>query len=156
MTLNRSAIIAVALAGLVAPSATAQSDTPSGRWAFETDPVTPDCILKGEMQIWPTNADGQYACSFIANQVCTSSPPLDIHVQQSCTAQLTGAQVNIESRVVRTVSVSPEDQRDRVDALYAPDNFFVSLSEGGEEMTGMFHSVSRAFVRFIRLEDLTS
>lgn len=149
----RSALVVAAAAGL---SCAAQADSPAGRWAFKTDTVTENCLLKGEMHIWPEGAEDEFSCSFIANQVCDSTPPLDIKVEQSCTATLTGSQLNIESAIVRTVSVSPEDQRPRVDALYAPDHFFVSINEAGDEMTGMFHSVSRAFVRFTRQLDLTS
>lgn len=108
------------------------------------------------MQVRPTSVEGRYSCTFVANQICEGDPPLDIKVEQSCTATLSGSQVNIESQIKRTVSVSPEYQRERVDALYAPDHFFVSLNAAGDEMTGMFHSVSRAFVRFTRLQDLTS
>jgi len=156
VTTRTGALLALSLFATCAITGASAADTPAGRWAFETDPVNLNCLLKGEMQVRPTSVEGQYACTFIANQICEGDPPLDIKVEQSCTATLSGSQVNIESRIERTVSVSPENQRDRVDALYAPDHFFVSLNAAGDEMTGMFHSVSRAFVRFTRLQDLTS
>lgn len=141
---------------LASPMLPAAADTPAGRWAFETDQVNLNCVLKGEMQIWPTNTENKYTCRFIANQLCEGDTPLDIKVAQTCTATLSGDQVNIESAIDRTVSVSPKEMRARVDQLYAPDHFFVSLNASGDEMIGMFHSVSQAFVRFTRLQDLTS
>lgn len=154
--MRRACIPALVAALVTAMPGAAMAESPAGRWSFETDTVTDNCKLKGEMQIWPEAAVDEYSCRFIANQICASTPPLDIKVEQSCVATMTGSQLNIESTVERTVSVSPEDQRPRVDALYAPDNFFVSINEAGDEMTGMFHSVSRAFVRFKRQLDLTS
>ncbi len=154
---HTASVIALA-AYLSATHAQAQAspNSPAGRWAFKTDTVSENCILQGEMQIRPTSTPDRYTCRFIANQYCEGESPLDIEVEQTCSADLSGVQLNIESEIARVVSVSPEFERDRVEALYAPDHFFVSLDEAGDEMTGMFHSVSRAFVRFTRLPDLTS
>ena len=147
-------LFAALLSGLFSARATAES--PVGSWTFETAKISPNCTLSGDMRIWPGSGEGAFLCRFTSLQLCDGEPPLQIRVEQSCTASLRGAQLNIRSKIEKTLSVSPEDRRDDVDAFYAPDNFFVSMHAGGDEMTGMFRSVGQAFVRFIRREDLVS
>lgn len=155
----RGAITASLLAGacLAAPAAFARepAKTPEGEWSFETAKVNANCLLSGDISIWKAR-DG-YACRFVATQSCTGSPPIEIKVAQSCTAKQTGDRVEIVSKIDRTVSVKPTDLKDAVDASYAADNFSVRLNKAGDEMTGKFHSLSEAFVRFRRhTNDLVS
>ncbi len=145
-------IIALAI-GIASP---ALGDTAAGRWSFETAPVNENCVLTGEMSIQPTSTPGQFSCHFVSVQACTTIPPIEIEVLQTCTATQTGVQVNIESAVENIVRAEPEEFFPQIELTYAPDHFFVSLNTTGDEMTGMFHSLSNAFVRFTRLEDLTS
>ena len=143
------------LAGLIAGACIASpalADTnaaaPVGEWAFETARVNSNCVLSGDMSIWKAR-DG-LACRFVATQSCTGQPPITIKVAQTCTATQKGASIDIVSKIDRTVSVSPKEMKDQVDEFYAPDNFSVRLNKAGDEMTGMFHSLSEAAVRFWR------
>jgi hypothetical protein len=141
-------------------AAQALAETPTGRWQFETDPINRTCKLSGEMTVWPSkekNAKpGLFGCRFIAVQSCTGEPPIEIKVTQTCTAAQSGNQVSITSAIEKTVSVTPKEMLDTVLKSYAPDHFMVSLNAAGDQMNGMFHSLSRAAVRFRRLEDLSS
>ncbi len=134
----------------------AWAESPAGAWAFETDKVNLNCKLSGEMTIWQDKKAGLYACRFLAVQSCTGEPPIEIKVAQTCTATHSGNQVSITSKIDKTVSVKPRDMLETVEELYAPDHFMVSLNARGDEMTGMFHSLSQAYVRFRRREDLNS
>lgn len=158
MTAGHIASIAVLLAvTLSTPVALARepANTPVGEWSFETAKVNANCALSGDISIWKAR-DG-YACRFVATQSCTGSPPIEIKVAQSCTAKQSGDKVEIVSKIDRTVSVKPADLKDAVDQSYAADNFSVRLNKAGDEMTGKFHSLSEAFVRFRRhTNDLVS
>ena len=153
---------ALALAWLLAGASAAVAQTPSpspspeGSWTFETAPVNETCRLTGDMVI-DRNGQGGLSCRFVALQSCSGSPPIAIRVAQTCRARQSGARIEIESRILRTLSVSPVGLEEAVRRYYAPDNFSVSLNPAGTEMTGRFHSLSEAFVRFRRFSaDLVS
>lgn len=154
MTHHRLPALAGCIALLALSASPAVAQTPAGRWAFETAMVNANCKLSGEMTVWATRAKDSFGCRFIAVQACEGVPPLRFEVAQTCTAARTGADVVIESQIDRVVSASPEDFIDAVKAGYAPDNFSVTLNSSGNEMTGLFRSLSEAAVRFWRLEDL--
>jgi hypothetical protein len=145
-------VAAALLALALAPAAHAAS--PVGAWTFETAPVNQNCKLSGDMQIWKTRSG--LACRFTAVQACTGDPPIEIKVAQTCIATQAGQTVTITSKIDRTLSVKPQSLKDDVDAFYAPDNFAVTLNATGDEMTGLFRSLSEAFVRFSRRDELVS
>lgn len=150
MTL-RGGILAGLVAGacLASPAlAETKAATPVGEWAFETAKVNSNCALSGDMSIWKTR-DG-LSCRFVATQSCTGEPPMTIKVAQTCKATQKGAAIEIVSKIDRTVSVTPKDMKAQVDEFYAPDNFSVRINKAGDEMTGRFHSLSEAAVRFWR------
>jgi invasion protein IalB len=127
-----------------------------GAWTFETAPVNLNCKLSGTMTISQAGPAGGLTCRFVAVQGCTGDPPLRFEVEQACTAKQTGANVEIESRIVRVMKAEPADLLDAVKANYAPDDFKVAITRRGDEMLGDFHSLSTARVRFVRAVDLTS
>ncbi len=152
---HRSALAALAVALLAMPAlAESSAPSPTGRWAFETGVVNLDCKLNGEMTVWSTPQKNSFGCRFVAVQSCAGDPPLRFEVAQSCIATRKGAGLKITSKIDRVVSASPTGLLDAVKEGYAPDNFELTLNRTASEMTGMFHSLSEARVRFWRLEDL--
>jgi hypothetical protein len=131
-----------------APERPAANHTPVGRWKFETGMVNLNCKLSGEMQVLKAAQTGLYSCQFVAVQSCTGNPPLEFKVQQTCIATQTGKQVTITSKVQNILSVKPEAMFPTVKRGYAADNFEVTLNPDGSQMTGMFHSLNQASVRF--------
>jgi hypothetical protein len=144
-------------AAVAAP--TALADDAVGRWRFETGEVS-GCTLAGEMMIEPgpgaKPGSGALACRFEIVQTCPGSQPVEIRTAQSCTGRQVNAYVEINSKVEKILSVKPESRRAGVEERYAPDNFRVSIRPSDEEMTGTFVSIGQAFVRFVRVPDLSS
>ena len=148
----RSLLIAGVLIGLD-PIASAQS--PAGVWGFMTDELSDSCTISGEMTIKQAS-DKRFSCTFKAVQSCRLRLPKTIHTDQSCAAVQVGKQVSITSRVDKIVSVDPSVMRVGMEDRYAPDNFIVTLNEGGDEMDGLFESLGTAPVKFRRRQELTS
>jgi hypothetical protein len=155
----RASILAlsVILAGAALPPARAESAV--GRWSFETARIGA-CRLAGDMTIVPAagkeGAKGALTCSFTAVQTCPGPPDIEIRVQQACRGRQVNAFVTLDSAIEKILSVKPDSLAKGMEQRYAPDNFRVSLSADGQEMTGTFVSLGSAFVRFVRLPDLSS
>ena len=151
--MRRVAIVLMS-AGLALP---AVADSAVGRWRFETAEVN-TCRLTGEMTIQPASnkSAGALACTFTITQACPGPPVIEIVTRQSCTGRQVNSYVTLDSKVETIVSVKPASRRADMEDRYAPDNFRVAIKPGGEEMTGTFVSIGQAFVRFVRVPDLSS
>lgn len=153
----RSLLIASLVCGL-ALTAEAQAPaarSPAGVWGFMTDELSDTCTISGEMTIKQSSGK-RFSCTFKAVQTCRLRLPKAIHTDQSCAAVQIGQQVSITSQVDRIVSVDPLVMRKGMEDRYAPDNFVVTLDQGGDEMDGLFESLGTAPVKFRRKQELTS
>jgi hypothetical protein len=102
------------------------------------------------------NNSKRYTCTFRAVQACTRGVIRTIHTDQSCSADQSGSQVNILSKVEKIVSTEPPALMKGMFERYAPDNFKVSINPRGDRMDGMFESQGEAPVKFRRKQELTS
>jgi hypothetical protein len=149
----RAFVVLVSLLCGAAPLAAAQS--PAGVWGFMTDELSDSCTISGEMAISQSSGK-RFSCTFKAVQTCRLRLPKTIHTDQSCAAVQVGKQVSITSKVDRIASVDPLALRPGMEERYAPDNFIVTLNQGGDEMDGIFESLGTAPVKFRRKQELTS
>lgn len=134
--------------------------TSEGRWELQTARYATGCSITGFMTIKRAGKNNVASCSFESVEFCPGSPTVSNRVKQTCTAKITGAKVEIISRIEKVVATTPADRLARVRTTYVPDHFTVSLNADGSEMTGKFYSgvelVVEAFVRFKRKKDLYS
>lgn len=154
---SRLASLAILSATICAPALAQKpaADPLTGFWKFETKPINQNCKLSGDMEIMKEKSGG-YTCKFVSVQSCTGEPPIEIKVAQSCSVKQASKKVVMQSTITRIVSVKPKDLSDIVKERYAPDHFNVTLNATGSEMTGIFHSIGEATVRFWRPDALTS
>ncbi|MEZ5939099.1 MAG: hypothetical protein R3C52_12925 [Hyphomonadaceae bacterium] len=150
------AVIAGALCACMPAAGAAYAQSPTGRWTFQTGTINDTCDLSGDMKIWQESKDGPYKCRFTSVQECKTEPPLRIEMAQTCVAKVKGQSIEITSAIDKALDVSPPDLKEAVRLGYAPDNFKVELNKAGTEMTGTFHSLTQALVKFRRAADLTS
>lgn len=154
-------------AALVTANAVAQpktpAPTPAGRWKFATTEMANRCTMSGEMQVWrvralkpAAGAAPTYACNFTAFQTCRSGFVEKIETEQTCSVENKDGKLYFAAKVNKIREVRPVEILDTVKAMYAPDNFLVQLNARGDQMDGMFISVSEAPVKFVRLEELVS
>lgn len=158
MTARRTAAGVLALGLHFVPPAAAETkamDWLAGGWRFETGRIDDACTISGRMTITPTADPARFDCRFESRQLCERTPPIDIRMSQTCTAAVSGEQIAISSRLAAPLSVKPESFAASIMRTYAPDNFIVSPASH-DELTGVFHSQRRAFVRFRREVDLLS
>jgi hypothetical protein len=157
--IRRAVHLGIASALVAAAAIAAGADSAVGRWRFETATIN-NCKLTGDMTIQPasskTGGAGKLVCTFTSVQSCPGPRPIEITVAQTCTGQQVNAFVTLDSALDKIVGVKPESFAESVEGRYAPDNFRVALSANGQEMTGTFVSLGSAFVRFVRLPDLSS
>ncbi|MBI1340006.1 hypothetical protein GC169_07335 [bacterium] len=153
------AAMAIGCVTLAAPHAGAEAQRGgwlAGSWKFETAPINDRCTLSGRMTFIPTDRSNVYDCRFESRQLCAGADPVDIRMRQTCIATVSDPQITITSIVEEPISVAPDTLEPFIMERYAPDNFQVSRTPGSSELRGMFHSLSRAYVRFWRDEDLLS
>jgi hypothetical protein len=149
----------------LSPTASAQKPAPektiAGVWRFETTPITSgaitsSCKLAGDMQILKPAKDKPQTCKFTVVQTCTGDQPVEIKVEQSCAITRLGDAVGIKSSVDQIVSTKPPDMKDQARFHYQADDFDLTLNPAGSQMTGLFHSIGEAKVRFWRPSELVS
>jgi hypothetical protein len=149
--------LAIAAAAALAPAARADDAAPpslAGNWRFETGVFDGDCVITGRVTFRATGLPNTYRCEFVSVQRCGGAvETMYAEVRQSCTAQQTGKQVRILSKVDRIVEERPFE-----DGLYYADNFIVSFAKGGTELVGGHYDVIRnTTARFWReVSDLVS
>lgn len=143
--------------------AQAPQPTPAGRWKFATTQMNNRCTMSGEMQVWRVRGlkpdaklPAQYACRFTAFQTCTGSFIQKIETQQTCSVQDKAGKLHFEAKIEKIGEVKPPEILEQVKTAYAPDNFLLQLNKKGDEMDGMFISLSEAPVKFVRIEELVS
>jgi hypothetical protein len=155
---------ACAAAGLVG-SLTAIAETPaepniSGSWKFKTAPLPSNaCIISGDITISSTPTPNVWSCEFISREDCGAGDAASFQkVAQSCQAVTVGKAVEITSKVKAMLDAGPPERREDLMTpnRYRADDFSVTLQPSGVEMTGRFHSLQAASVRFWRVRDLTS
>ncbi len=152
---------ALGLALCASPFAMAQlkkGPSPAGNWEFKTSKLNDRCIISGEMQIREvgSGANKRFSCTFRAVQSCTAGDIRTIHTDQSCQLTQTGSKISMVSKLERVVATDPKELMNGMDRRYAPDNFYVTISPGGDEMEGMFESMGEAPVKFRRKGELLS
>lgn len=142
MGLFRIAVTALAVS--IAPTtAIAQSASDiSGNWSFRTGDYYDGCRITGEMVILPTEQAGVLACEFTTHEVC---PGLEGQIRQSCTAQVSGKSVRIDSQLTEIIHQSPQPYG------YSPDNWSLEI-QTRDRMTGQLDSAARALVIFERFD----
>lgn len=149
----------------LAASAIAYAEKPAaptigGTWKFKTEPLPSNgCIISGDMTIAKTATPNLWSCEFVSREDCgTKDHPRFQKVAQSCRAVSVGKAVEITSAVKAIVDAGPPEERDAMmtPGRYRADDFSVMLAPSGDEMTGGFHSLQKAGVRFWRIRDLTS
>lgn len=128
----------------------------AGHWRFETAPISPSCKLSGEMQVSPTSDPKRFICRIVSLQACAGEPKIEIRMSQTCQASISGDAIEIVSKVEKAIKVTPEALGVNILQRYAPDDFSVVATVRKDELTGMFHSLARAKVRFWRDADLVS
>jgi hypothetical protein len=148
----------------LATACAAYAETPAapsigGSWKFRTANLPSNgCVITGDITITKTATANVWACEFISREDCAGDPPSFQKVAQTCQAVAIGRSVEITSKVKAMLDAGPPDRRTDLmtPGRYAADNFSVILQPSGEEMTGRFHSLQIAGVRFWRVRDLTS
>lgn len=151
----RTGLAAIGLV-LIAPAA-ALADDIQGKWTYETDKFDDNCKITGDVSFTPTTKDA-YACRFTSTQTClgstpaTDKPPVSVTMaQQSCTATLTKDKLDITSQVERIAKRTVDGKPATEDWGYYADNFSLTLTKSGQEMTGDQHDeVRKLAVRFWR------
>lgn len=151
-----AAVAAGSLASL--PVAAQQEPLPdiSGAWKFKTDPLpNKGCVISGNITFKRIGRTNSYSCRFVSQEDCDRpGGPTFTRVQQSCSVTHSDGAFEITSTIDRIVDAGPADFKAAMMASenYAPDNFKVRPNKG--ELTGDFHSVRQANVRFWRDTDL--
>lgn len=153
----RYGVIAL-VACLSAAPAFAETDI-SGRWLFKTEPLPgKGCSISGDIEFTKTAKPLGYSCIFHSREDCKrAGGDTFTEVRQSCIAMPAGGAFIISSKVEAITDAGPPLFRAQMmaEGSYAADNFRVSPTRAGE-MTGLFHSLRQAAVRFWRDEDLVS
>jgi len=143
--------------GLIVAPAFAETDI-SGRWLFKTDPLPgKGCTISGEIEFRKLAKPLGYSCTFLSREDC-QRPGGDTftEVRQSCIAMPSGDSFVISSKVEAITDAGPPLFKQQLleTMAYSPDNFRVKPT--GSQMSGIFHSIREAGVRFWRDEDLVS
>lgn len=128
--------------------------SPLGHWRFSTPEIAASrCTISGEMSVYAAVSGKGYACRFTAFQTCTTGAIVKIRTSQSCGVSTESGKLKFASRVDKVDSVDPPEIMEMVKTRYAPDNFLVQMNARGDQMDGMFISLSEAPVVFKRVED---
>jgi hypothetical protein len=146
------ALLALAFA---APAQAQTSLSPVGLWTFTTAATDKGCALSGEMVVM-AGKDKRFACTFKVVETCTERLPRAIHTEQSCTIIQTDANVAVNSKVEKVVSVDPITMMEEEVAGYLPDNFKLTITAHGDTMTGAYSSHRTAVAVFRRKQELVS
>ena len=156
-----AACAAIGLIGsLAAVAETPAASSIAGSWKFRTAPLPSNaCIISGDITIAKTATPNVWSCEFISREDCGAGAAASFQkVAQSCQAITVGKAVEITSKVKAVLDAGPAERRADLmtPGRYQADDFSVTLQPSGAEMTGRFHSLQAAGVRFWRVRDLTS
>lgn len=127
--------------------------SPLGHWRFSTPEIAASrCTISGDMSVFKAGPSG-YACKLTVFQTCTAGAIGKIRTSQSCGVSMEKGKLKFASHVDKIDSVDPPEIMEMVKARYAADNFLVQMNAKGDQMDGMFISLSEAPVTFQRVED---
>ncbi len=137
-------LAAVLAAGALVAPASAQDADLSGTWAFQTSTYGNEQfgVIMSGAAVFTAAAPNRYDVHLIANERIVdrnTSQYRMLTARQTCTADTSGAQINVECQLTEALEG------------YEPDNFVLQAGETADELVGVLNSAATPQVTFSRL-----